>query len=227
MSARICVSILPKDMAEALNLIEKAEKAKADFIEIRFDCIKESRKLKDLSSSTRIPLIATNKLLIEKGFFAGTEAERQQTLLNAAINGFKYIDVDSSSQRRDEMISQIKAVGAKPIVSYHNYDGVLNTAKMESILNQHIADGAAICKIVTTARQVEDNLPVLSFVSFASAKAKLVCFCMGEEGKISRLLSPIFGAYFTFASLEGNSTAPGQMSITEMRKAYALLGIKQ
>jgi 3-dehydroquinate dehydratase type I len=55
----------------------------------------------------------------------------------------------------------------------------------------------------------------------------LVCFCMGEKGKVSRLLSPMFGAYFTFASLEGDSTAPGQMSIAEMRNAYALLGVKQ
>ena len=142
MSARICVSILPKGMAEALRLIEKAEKAKADFIEIRLDYLEQSRKLKDLSSSTRIPLIATNKLLIEKGFFAGTEAERQQTLLNAASNGFEYVDVDSSSLLREETIRQIRAFGANPIVSYHNYDGVLNTAKMESILNEHIVNGA-------------------------------------------------------------------------------------
>ena len=71
-------------MTEALNLIEKAEKAHSDFIEIRLDCFEESRNLKDLKESTRIPLIATNKLVNEKGFFAGTEAERQQTLLNAA-----------------------------------------------------------------------------------------------------------------------------------------------
>ncbi len=50
---------------------------------------------------------------------------------------------------------------------------------------------------------------------------------MGEHGKVSRLLSPLFGAFFTFASLEqGNETAAGQMSINEMRAAYALLGIK-
>jgi 3-dehydroquinate dehydratase len=48
---------------------------------------------------------------------------------------------------------------------------------------------------------------------------------MGEVGKISRLLSPIFGAFFTFASLEvGSETATGQMSIKEMQTAYNLLG---
>ena len=50
---------------------------------------------------------------------------------------------------------------------------------------------------------------------------------MGEHGKVSRLLSPLFGGFFTFASLEqGSETAPGQMSIKEMRSAYELLGLK-
>jgi 3-dehydroquinate dehydratase len=50
---------------------------------------------------------------------------------------------------------------------------------------------------------------------------------MGENGKISRLLAPLFGAFFTFASLEkGSETASGQISISEMKSAYILLGIK-
>ena len=82
-----------------------------------------------------------------------------------------------------------------------------------------------VCKIVTTAKKIEDNLAVLNFVSAMSSKAKLVCFCMGEQGKVSRLLSPMFGAFFTFASLEqGSETAAGQMTIQEMRATYDLLG---
>ena len=227
MTTRICISILPKNNIEALSLIEKAEKAKANLIEVRLDCLEISRKLSDLSASTKIPLIATNKLQSEKGHFAGTETERQQTLLNAAKNGFEYVDIDLSSPKHKETISQLKLLGAKPIVSYHKFDGALNVSAMEKVLDEEISSGACVCKIVTTAKQIEDNLPALSFVSFASSKAKLVCFCMGEHGKISRLLSPLFGAFFTFASLEqGNETAAGQMSISEMRAAYALLGIK-
>jgi 3-dehydroquinate dehydratase type I len=226
-TARICVSILPKNNLEALKLIEKAEKAQADFVEVRLDCLEISRKLSDLSASTKIPLIATNKLQTEKGFFAGTETERQQTLLNAAKNGFEYVDVDLTSPKHKDIVSQLKLLGAKPIVSYHKFDGTLNVSAMEKVLDEQIASGASVCKIVVTAKQVEDNLPALSFVSFASSKAKLVCFCMGEKGKISRLLSPMFGAFFTFASLEnGSETAVGQMSISEMRIAYSLLGMK-
>ena len=189
--------------------------------------LKNQETSKTSRKSTKIPLIATNKLQSEKGFFSGTETERQQTLLNAAKNGFEYVDVDLSNPKHKETIDKLKALGAKPIVSYHKFDGTLNVSAMEKILDEEIASGASVCKIVTTAKQIEDNLPLLSFVSFASSKAKLVCFCMGEHGKISRLLSPLFGAYFTFASLEqGSETAVGQISISEMKVAYNLLGIK-
>jgi 3-dehydroquinate dehydratase type I len=227
-SAKICVSILPKNTAEALNLIGKAEAAGADFVEVRMDCLKETRNLSDLPKCTKLPLIATNKLLSEKGFFDGSEVEREQTLINAAKAGFAFVDVDFSSPKRSETISKLKKLNQKIVVSYHKFDGILATSSLERILDEQINSGADICKIVLTAKQIEDNLPILTFVSFASVKAKLVCFCMGEQGKTSRLLSPAFGGFFTFAALDTTSqTAVGQMSIKEMKTAYKLLGIGQ
>jgi 3-dehydroquinate dehydratase type I len=214
-------------MPEALSLIERAEKAQADLIEVRLDCLEASRNLSDLVKSTKIPLIATNKLLSEKGNFAGTETERQQTLFNAAKNDFEYVDVDLSSPKHKETIDKLKLLGAKPIVSYHKFDGALSISEMEKVLEQEIASGASVCKIITTAKQIEDNLTALNFVSTMSSKTKLVCFCMGELGKVSRILSPMFGAFFTFASLQqGNETAVGQMTIQEMKAAYDLLELK-
>jgi len=227
-SARICVSILPKNMSEALTLIGKAENARADFVEVRLDRLEETRNLHDLSKSTDLPLIAANRLISERGYFSGTEIERQQTLQSAAKHGFEFVDVDFLSPKRDETMSMLRELHAKTIVSYHNYDGIISTSAMKRIFDQQIASGASVCKIVLTAKQIEDNLPVLNFVSFASTMAQLVCFCMGEQGKISRVLSPLFGAFFTFASLErGSETAPGQMTIAEMQEQYKLLENKR
>jgi len=226
-TSRICVSILPKNNQEALTLIERAEKAKADLVEVRMDCFETSWSLIELVECTKLPLIATNKLVIEKGFFAGTEAERQQTLLKAAKNGFAYVDVNLSSPELLETIKKLEKSGAQSIVSYHKYDGPFAIPEMETILQQELASGASVCKIVGTAKTVEDNVPTLNFVSANSNKTELVCFCMGEKGKISRLLSPMFGAFFTFASLDKKcETAPGQMSIEEMNFAFNLLGAK-
>jgi 3-dehydroquinate dehydratase type I len=222
---RICVSILPKNNFEALTLIRMAEKAKTDLIEVRLDCFETSRSLSELVESTKLPLIATNKLVSEKGFFAGTEIERRQTLLKAAKNGFAYVDVNLSSPKQQETIQKLERLDTQPIVSYHKLDGALSVPEMEKVLEQEIASGASVCKITGTAKKIEDNIAVLDFVASHSSKAKLVCFCMGEAGKVSRLLSPMFGAFFTFASLEqGKETAVGQMTIGEMRVAYDFLG---
>jgi 3-dehydroquinate dehydratase type I len=224
MTLNICVSIKPENSQEALTLIKKAETAKADFIEVRLDNLGENIKFSDLAASTKIPLIATIKLSNEKGSFFGTPTQRWQILLNAAKSGFQYVDLDLSTIRLEKHIAVLKELGVKTIVSFHKFDGAFNSQEMQDILNREICSGADVCKIVGTANQAQDNLSVLNFVAENAAKARLVCFCMGEQGRISRLLSPVFGAFFTFASLEqGCETASGQISINEIRTAYSLL----
>jgi len=214
------VSILPKTMPEALRLIEKAEVAHADFIEVRLDCLKNSRELADLVAQGRLPKIATDRS-------SRTETEQRQMLLSAAKSGFEYVDVELSTPQLEDFVKELKALGAKPIVSFHKFNDSLGISELNSVLEREISSGADVCKIVTTAKRIEDNLTALNFISAASSETKLVCFCMGELGKVSRLLSPLFGGFFTFASLErGSETASGQMTIQEMRAAYELLGQK-
>jgi 3-dehydroquinate dehydratase type I len=159
--------------------------------------------------------------------FSGTETERQQTLLTAAKNGFEYVDIELTSPNLKDAVREVKSLGAKPIVSFHDFAKTLSLSELNSVLEREIASGADVCKIVTTAKRVEDNLTILNFTSTACNRAKVVCFAMGELGKVSRLLSPLFGGFFTFASLErGSETAAGQMTIKEMKAAYKLLGLR-
>jgi 3-dehydroquinate dehydratase type I len=218
------VSILPKTVPEALQLIEKAEAAHADFIEIRLDrledCLENNLGLADLAAHGKTPKIATDKA-------SRTETEHRQLLLNAAKSGFEYVDAELSTPQLEDLVKELKAQGAKPIISFHRFDGSLSLSELNSVLEREISSGADVCKIVTTAKRIEDNLTSLNFASTASSRAKLVCFCMAELGKVSRLLSPLFGGFFTFASLErGSETAAGQITIQEIKLAYALLGQK-
>ncbi|MCL2172163.1 MAG: type I 3-dehydroquinate dehydratase [Candidatus Bathyarchaeota archaeon] len=223
MTANICVSVKPKTISEALTLIEKAETVQADLIEVRLDQM-ESPKFGDLSASTSIPLIATIKRLNKGGSFTGTPMQSRQTLLDAAKNGFQYVDLDLTSLKLKEQVRELNELNVKTIVSFHKFDGAFSTQEMQRILSEEMNSGADVCKIVGTAKQVQDNLTVLNFVSKVAVKTRLVCFCMGEQGRISRLLSPVFGAFFTFAALEhGSETALGQISINDMREAYSLL----
>lgn len=218
MTPRICVSILPKTEAEALQLIEKAEATHADFIEVRLDHLENQNGLADLATHGKTPKIATDKA-------SRKETEHHQMLIAAAKSGFEYVDTELSTPQLGDLVKELKELDVKPIVSFHKFDGSLSISELNGILEREISTGAEVCKIVTTAKQMEDNLTTLNFTSAASRKAKIVCFCMGELGKVSRLLSPLFGGFFTFASLEsGSETASGQITIQEMKASYELLG---
>ena len=208
-------------------LIDRAEKASADLIEIRLDAMQKPEKLGDLAKHGDVPKIATNKLAKHQGGFRGTELEQKRILLSAAKGGFEYVDIELSASSLREFTTEVSEYGAKPIVSFHDFNHSLELAKMDNVLEREIASGADVCKIVTTARRIEDNLTLMNFTGAACKRANIVCFAMGDYGKVSRLLSPMFGCFFTFAALEsGGETAPGQMTIQEMRTAYKLLGLR-
>lgn len=227
MTVKICVSILPENIAEALTYIKKIEPYKADFIEVRLDCLKDIDRIADIAKHGKAPLIATNRTEASQGKFAGNETKRQQLLLGAAKNGFEYVDIELSTPKLKDIVKRLHGMNVKPIISFHDFEGTPDLAKLNQVLKKETANGAEVCKIITTAKHIEDNLTVLNFTSKASRNAKIVCFSMGELGKPSRLLSPFFGAFFTIAALErGRETASGQLTIQEMKTAYQTLGLK-
>lgn len=227
MKIEVCVAIPPETVDEAIDLIHKAEADHADLIEVRLDNFQNHSNIAEIPSCTKTPLIATNKPTKFGGKYSGNEIKRQNILIEAAKNGFEYIDVDLGTPNQTEFIDRLHGLGAKTVVSFHDVQRTPPISELSRIFELEIAAGADICKIVTTAKHVEDNLTVLKFVAFASKKADLVCFAMGKLGRPSRLLSPVFGAFFTFASLdEDRKTAKGQLSVKEMQTAYAALRYK-
>ncbi|MFC1918711.1 type I 3-dehydroquinate dehydratase, partial [Chloroflexota bacterium] len=83
--------------------------------------------------------------------------------------------------------------------------------------------GADICKVVTTARVFEDNLAILQLVSEFPG-VELVSFAMGPLGSISRVLCPLVGGDFTYASIkEGQESAWGQITVEELIKVYGMI----
>jgi 3-dehydroquinate dehydratase type I len=81
---------------------------------------------------------------------------------------------------------------------------------------------ADVVKIVSFARSWEDNLNILSLLPFAKErKQKIVAFCMGEKGKISRIFSPFLGAAWTYASLnQSRTSAPGQLTAQALKDIW-------
>ena len=227
MKYRIC-AVVPAETAHDLTaMLEKAEKAEPDFIEIRMDYLAEDFKSKDVRKLTDIPLIATNRPRKEGGLFEGPESKRIDLLLRAAKDGFDFVDIELMPSRNMSLVEKINSMGVKTIVSFHNFTSTPSLSEMRRIFQKMLETEADVCKIVTKARSVDDNLSILRFVREASKESKVVSFCMGKLGISSRILSPIFGAFFTYASLErGRESAEGQLTIDEIRAVHSFLGVK-
>lgn len=226
MKPRICASITAKTSEEAIRMVEVAESAEADLLELRLDYLRSRVDLSDIVNSTRLPMILTVRRREEGGKFRGNEKTRIQTLLNAADIGFKYVDIELSTKDLAQVIGRLKKTGVNLIISFHNLTCTPNIAEMNRIVERELQAGADVCKLVTLAKAPDDNLACLNLLSNMCRRTKIVCFAAGKLGIISRMLSPLFGAHFTFASVvKGRESAPGQLTVGEMRQLYRLLGV--
>jgi len=77
--------------------------------------------------------------------------------------------------------------------------------------------------VVTTAQKFEDNLTVLQLIA-DFPQTKIVSFAMGPLGSVSRILCPLIGGYFTYASIEeGKESASGQVTIGDLKAIYEMV----
>jgi 3-dehydroquinate dehydratase-1 len=223
---RICVPIMERTVQKTLTALNQLEKQDPDLLEIRFDLLNDTSSIAKIRKATDRSIIATNRRRGEGGFFSGREEIRLQSLVQAAQTGFDYVDVELNTKNVNEFIGHLKNNGAKTIISHHDHKTTPDLSALQSILKRGKNAGADICKIVTTAKSYEDNLRCLFFLNKHAKKTKLVCFAMGRLGIPSRILSPMYGAHFTFASYGlGRETAAGQIPMSSLRTFYEEFGI--
>lgn len=213
----ICLSVFPHD-DRIPSLLKRITPKKPELIEYRLDYLTESSALETIVKNKRCPIIATDR------------SRRKQSitlLLNAAEIGFDLIDVDISFPFCCSIIKQLKTHDIRVIASHHDSKETPPMKRLIQLMKMERKIGGDICKIVTTATQPADNLIILGFVNKCSRMAKIVSFAMGSLGIASRVLSPFFGAEFTFASIDDQSkTAEGQISIDDLRRMWMKLGIE-
>jgi 3-dehydroquinate dehydratase type I len=206
------------DNANIDQLIDQIATKKPDLVEFRLDKLREPRLLEEIGHKKSFPAIATDKS--NRGPLVTLEL-----LSHAALSGFELVDIELASSK--STVRQLKSKGAEIILSFHDYSRTPSTEELRRVLNEEKKAGGDICKVVTTANIPHDNLTILDFVEGEAANTKLVSFAMGAHGIPSRILSPLFGAEFTFAAISReSSTADGQLSIDELRSAWQILGVQ-
>jgi 3-dehydroquinate dehydratase I len=216
---RICIPLVSTSQVGAPAVA--AVTPLADFFEVRIDLI--GAKWRQVIPALDKPWIACNRRTEEGGKWKGAEAKRIKELLSALDLGASFVDVELDSPGIQDVVKEVKG-RAQLIVSYHNLQETPPVDRLRQIVINELAAGADICKVVTTARNFNDNIAVLELIS-AFPDAKIISFAMGPAGQVSRVLSPLVGGYLTWASAAGGGeSAPGQITVEEVTKIYRMLG---
>ena len=243
----ICTSIQGKTLEEILQILGSGE---VEMAEIRLDlCDLDEEEIEQLFSDSDVPLIATcriaeaakrveaeanrlndaGKVLSEQGLYMSeprrgrnpAEEFAENQLLKAIEAGAKYVDleVEAPPMMGRKVRQACQQYGSVLIRSYHDFAGTPPEATLLSTLEKSRRFGGEVVKIVTTATCKADADRVMALYREAEP-GTLVAFCMGPEGRESRLEALRQGAPFTYACLTPEeATAPGQWTAAEMREA--------
>ena len=243
----ICTSIQGKTLEEILQILESGE---VEMAEIRLDlCDLDEEEIEVLFTDSDVPLIATcriaeaakrveaeanrlndaGKMLSEQGLYMSeprrgrnpAEEFAENQLLKAIEAGAKYVDleVEAPPMMGRKIRQACQQYGSVLIRSFHDFEGTPPEATLLSTLEKSRRFGGEVVKIVTTATCKADADRVMDLYREVEP-GTLVAFCMGPEGRESRLEALKQGAPFTYACLTPEeATAPGQWTTAEMRKA--------
>jgi 3-dehydroquinate dehydratase I len=216
MKYKTCVSIGEKNPKKLKTILRKAL-LKSDFAEIRFDYLKKS-DIPIVLENTRKSLsrcVCTLRPRSEGGLFIGKETERKSILrLIAEYNPF-LLDVEFNTIQKDKKLAvYLKKSKCKLLISWHDFKKTPSDSQLRTKFNK-MRKFSDIVKIVTVSKNVSDASRLLSLYSIKS-KNKTIAFCMGEQGKFSRILCLHLGSPFTYVSL-GKAIALGQFSVDEIK----------
>lgn len=220
----ICVSLVPDSIASLPETIGSIHEM-ADVVEIRLDGM-DNPCLPPGSLQLARPILATNRPIWEGGHCAGSEEARVELLCRAIEAGARYVDIELQTEPslRERVQQAASKHHCKVIVSHHDFITTPTSEQLQDTLAQMMATGADIGKIVTTASDPLDALRILAVQQVASAHNFTLCaFAMGSAGRISRLATLFLGGFMTYAALtDAQATAPGQLTLTQLRSLTTL-----
>lgn len=212
---RICAVIVTRD-SELIRAIEPL----VELFEVRIDLIGDGWE--QLVKPLNKPWIACNRSPAEGGRWAGNEIRRIEELVKAAELGASIVDIELQTKNLAEVTPVLKK-RAKCLISVHDLKKTPPLDRLKEIVHRQLEAGADICKVITTAQRFEDNLTILQLIT-DRPDIRVVSFAMGPLGVASRVLCPLVGGDFTYASVEtGKESAPGQITVRALRAIYEMM----
>ena len=224
----LAVVISADTVEQALGQIEQAKREGAEGIELRMDYLHspETSAAAELVRSVhkqKLPVVATCRDRAQGGANEWP-AEKRIEMLEAALDaGADFADCEFSHYVRRPVQTRIQSAlqrnpKARLILSSHDFSGPFEDLNelYESIVT---VCPQAVPKLVYTARHINDCFE--GFDLLRSKDRDAIVLAMGPAGQISRVLAKKLNGFVTYAALdEPQATAPGQITLRQMKKLY-------
>lgn len=224
-SGRVCVSVFGRTVEELRRNVKRALAFQPGFIELRLDYVAGfSEKITQVKGISEFPnLIYTFRSRSEGGVSKVSTKMRRKILGEMMLRiSPPIMDVELRTlEEFPELVDLLERRDheTKLVVSSHNFEGTDSASKLEElVVRASERFSPDYIKVVRTANDFQDNLTMLSLYNLATkiAPARLISFCAGPLGLFSRIACVSCGSPFTFASLPGKKTAPGQLDARSM-----------
>lgn len=216
---RICAVVAASTAREMRQHVRSALR-ETKTIELRLDWLRsDSERAKFLrwlpkNNSNDATFVATCRRRKGGGEFAGDAGQELSWLMQAREAGCQWCDLEMETYRDlPEGFVREYPLPRRILLSIHDFDRTAELPKKISVARHGMVDAV---KIAAKACTISDSVRLLRL---ARRSKNLVAVPMGEVGLPGRILALREGSALAYAPV-AEATAPGQVSLDEMKHLY-------
>ncbi|KAA8809919.1 type I 3-dehydroquinate dehydratase [Lactobacillus crispatus] len=236
---KIAVPNVGENEDEILASAKEITAAKPDLMEWRIDYYTDGIKDNDQLISTakklrevvgELPILVTFRTKNEGGVLGLSEGgylDLVETVIENRLGDAVDIELFHDEKRVQELVSDANRYNVVVIMSNHDFEKVPAKDVIEFRLKKMAEMGADVPKLACMPHSAGDVLTLLEATNEVNNEIPnpLITMAMGDIGKVTRVAGQTFGSSLSFGAV-GKTSAPGQLSIDDLRNAESYLEIK-
>ncbi len=236
---KIAVPNVGNNEEEILAAAKDIVAAKPDLMEWRIDyytdgindhdkLIETAKKLR--STVGELPILVTFRTKSEGGVQELNEQnyfKLLQTVIEHRLGDAIDIELFHDEVQIKSLLKLAHNYGLVVIMSNHDFEKVPAKDVIEFRLKKMASLGADVPKLACMPHNANDVLMLLEATNEVHNEIDnpLITMAMGDIGKVTRIAGQVFGSSLSFGTV-GKASAPGQLSIEDLRNAEKYLSLK-
>ena len=235
---KVCVSLVASNFEELFAEAMRISQMDCDLIEWRADYFMYVNDISFMRKAAYFiryaiedkPLIFTFRTLDEGGgqyIEPDYYFELNRYMVHTGLVDIIDLELSKLADSDTDVVRFAKQNNVKVLLSAHDFITTPTEAEMTEAIYDMRYLGADICKMAVTPNDMEDVLTILQSSNKIQSERENISFVligMGEIGRLTRMTGELFGSVLTFASSGKYQSAPGQMSIHQLRKGLDVIG---